>query len=542
MIAEHSTVLSDLSSAAQLALRHSRNKAIQSWLYVPLGILLILLPCFAVNKLFGLGSVTFPSSVACLVILFLALLLSEKVLGEHRTKRIVGVVEIPSGWVLRWINVLFTPSFVLLPLSPSIGGIEVLKMIAVFVIGFVVMMALAAYMTRGLQLVLGSSKRALTERAEELNPSSEEIPMTSPSTPARTSTPVTSSEQLSSDEINVQLPPRSRDIAHGWREEDLLRSSTPQTTSGDVTPRGMPHQAPIPPSRATRWAAIITAHIDHLTYAILFILVGLPLYYAVGYAMPMHLAFNILAYFAAMSLPPTWRTYLHPVLVSALLTVLGIWALGLIKGDDLHATLAAYKTGLGYVALWSGSSHQGLLPGAGDLFSSVLDAGIVSFALPVYQYRRELKQHFASILVPNVAISVGSLFAYPPLCYAIGISAPRSLSFTARSLTLALAIPAAANLGGDPNTVAALAIMSGIAGVLVGQPILRALRIPEDDYVTRGVTFGANSSAIGAALLLRTDPRAAALSILAMTIFGTITVLFTSIPPMASAIQSLVEL
>lgn len=69
---------------------------------------------------------------------------------------------------------------------------------------------------------------------------------------------------------------------------------------------------------------------------------------------------------------------------------------------------------------------------------------------------------------------------------------------------------------------------------------LADVRAYTDDYVTRGVTLGANSSAIAAALLLRTDPRAAALSILAMSLFGTITVLFTSIPPMTVVIQSLV--
>lgn len=37
-----------------------------------------------------------------------------------------------AGWALRWINVFFTPAFVLLPLSPSIGAVEVLKIIAVF--------------------------------------------------------------------------------------------------------------------------------------------------------------------------------------------------------------------------------------------------------------------------------------------------------------------------------------------------------------------------------------------------------------------------
>lgn len=37
-----------------------------------------------------------------------------------------------TGWALRWINVFFIPSFVVLPLSPPIGGVEVGKVIAVF--------------------------------------------------------------------------------------------------------------------------------------------------------------------------------------------------------------------------------------------------------------------------------------------------------------------------------------------------------------------------------------------------------------------------
>jgi len=63
-----------------------------------------------------------------------------------------------------------------------------------------------------------------------------------------------------------------------------------------------------------------------------------------------------------------------------------------------------------------------------------------------------------------------------------------------------------------------------------------------DDYVTRGVTLGGNSSAIATALLLMSDPRAAALSSLSMSLFGTITVALTSVPPIAHAIKGLAGL
>lgn len=37
-----------------------------------------------------------------------------------------------GGWSLRWLNIFFTPAFVMLALSPAISGIEVGKIIAVF--------------------------------------------------------------------------------------------------------------------------------------------------------------------------------------------------------------------------------------------------------------------------------------------------------------------------------------------------------------------------------------------------------------------------
>ncbi|KAI0418897.1 LrgB-like family-domain-containing protein [Xylaria grammica] len=531
---ENSTLANDLLVAAQLVARQSADQLVKAWLYVPVGIVAILATAFGVDKLLRLGAVSFPASVACLVVLFLALLLLEQIIGEHRTRRVVAVLEIPAGWALRWINVFFTPSFVLLPLSPPIGGIEVLKIIAVFVIGFVVMMALAAYMTRGLQLVLGSSKRAVAERAEELGNASDEIPMTV-TTSRSADTPSTRTASEAPVASEVPEPPSSE-------SRDTPPTQTPQGSreaSRDADPpRDLSAQTPPPSARATRWALVISSRLDTSIYALLFAFVGLPVYYAADYAMPLHLTLGVLAYATALSVPPTWRHYLHPVLVASLLTVLGVWVLGLAKGHDLATTLHEFRSGATYLTLWTAAQR----PGAGDVLASVLDAAIVALALPMYRYRRELRRHFAPIVLPNVLLAVASLFAYPYLCFALGIGATRSLAFAARSLTLALATPAVANLGGDANTVAALAITSGIVGVLVGQRMLALLRIPEDDYVTRGVTLGANSSAIATALLLRTDPRAAALSSLSMSLFGAITVLFTSVPPIVAVVRSLVQL
>lgn len=81
----------------------------------------------------------------------------------------------------------------------------------------------------------------------------------------------------------------------------------------------------------------------------------------------------------------------------------------------MDKSLDAYKTGTTYLSLWEGEKNIPL-PGAGDFLVSVLDAGIVALALPMFAYRQELKRHFFAIVIPNVAVSIGSLFGYPWVC------------------------------------------------------------------------------------------------------------------------------
>ncbi|KAK0118718.1 hypothetical protein ONS95_007606 [Cadophora gregata] len=540
----HSTLTSDGIEALRLVALRTWSRNLTAWLHVPIGIISILLACFGIDSLIGMSSVSFPASVACLILLLLGLILSDFAIGDRKTRAIVKVIDIPAGFALRYLNIFFTPSFILLPLSPPIGGIEVAKIIAVFLIGFVVVMAATAYFVRFLQLLLGSSKRAITARAEEMGDETDEIPLTD-ITPVRNNSQVTilmngTSTPRSMDESTNDLiaPQRAQDpsLIRGTGGPPEENNTPPASTR----PNPM-LQTPSPLTRPQRWAAFINSNIDRLTYLILFLFVGLPIYYGTGYAMPAQLTLTTIAYFTALALPPNWKRVFHPVLVSATITVLGVYILGVIKGDNLPTSLHSFRTGTRYLDLWHGKRNL-RAPGAGDVLVSILDAGIVALALPMFAYRQELKRHFFAIVIPNVSVSIGSLFGYPAVCYAIGISAERSLAFAARSLTLALATPAVENLKGDVNTIAALAIMSGILGALVGTQMLDWMQIPEDDYVTRGVTLGGSSSAIATAVLLQSDPRAAALSSLSMSLFGIITLALTSVPAIVKAVDSLVGL
>ncbi|KAF1344129.1 hypothetical protein BDV97DRAFT_403077 [Delphinella strobiligena] len=531
------TFLDDAVQAATLVSKSSWQRILMAWLYVPFGVTCILAILFGINSLISLSSVSFPPSVAAMIGIFLLLILSQAVLGDRKTKSILALVDIPCGFALRYINLFFCPAFVTLPLSPSIGGVEVAKIIAVFIVGYVVVFAFTAYFVRGLQLVLGVSRRATTERAEEMGEEKDNIPLSEvrhgspeeattpdpsyPPTPAELAAPegqplISGLDQATK---SLQAPTKAMDPDSVIGTGGPPVAETMTATSNISLP--LRHDA-APLTRPQRWAASITLNFDILTYTTLFIFIGIPIYYAVGYAMPIQLSLNVIFYFLALRTPPPYKTYLHPVLVASAFTILGVWILSLIRGHSLDDALEAYTTGSKYTQLWD--MEKGIAPpGAGDMFGSVLDVSIVALGLPMFRYRNELKARYVSIIVPNVVVSISSLFLYPMFCHAIGISGPRSLAFASRSLTLALATPATKNLGGDSYTIAPLALFS-------------------DDYITRGVTLGANSSAVATALLLTTDPRAAAFSSLSMGLLGTITVALTSVPPLVSIIRGLVGL
>lgn len=71
------------------------RRTLTAWIYVPIGALCILLACWGVDSLIKLSSVSFPASVALLVMFFFGLILGETILGDKRTKRIVQIIDVP---------------------------------------------------------------------------------------------------------------------------------------------------------------------------------------------------------------------------------------------------------------------------------------------------------------------------------------------------------------------------------------------------------------------------------------------------------------
>lgn len=160
------------------------------------------------------------------------------------------------------------------------------------------MVCVTAYLTRGIQLILNTSKRAITERAEEMGNEDDIIPLSdirqnindtdATTLPSGTSTPglysgTNTPPSTLADDLASQLatPQRAQDPSRirgtGGPPETPLHSPSILYTES---------QAPLPLTRPQRWAAFVNINFDRLTYGVLFLFVGLLIYYTTGYAMP----------------------------------------------------------------------------------------------------------------------------------------------------------------------------------------------------------------------------------------------------------------
>lgn len=283
----------------------------------------------------------------------------------------------------------------------------------------------------------------------------------------------------------------------------------------------------------------LTLRFDFMLYLIIFI-VGLPVYFCTGYELLVQLSVAILLFKACLLPPPKVKKYLHPILVSFSLSLLVFYILSLIKKQNFKVSIEHYKTGRTYLNLFNKSEYP-TWPGAGDFLLSMMDISIAALSLAMYRYRGDLKRYFFALMPVVIVFSFMSFFIYPPVCYHLGISPSRSLGFTGRSVTMALGTPLVHAIGGSNQLMAVTTILSGILGVFLGDWIsFTLLRIRKSDFVSRGVTLGVNCGAVSTAHLLSVDPRAAAMSSLSFTLFGTIMVILAAITPLVKIIRSLV--
>lgn len=152
--------------------------------------------------------------------------------------------------------------------------------------------------------------------------------------------------------------------------------------------------------------------------------------------------------------------------------------------------------------------------GGAQFVHFLLGPATVALAIPLYRQLELVRRSALALLVSIVAGSLTAAFSAMAIGWLLGCSRDTLISLAPKSVTTPVAMGIAERLGGLPSLTAALVILTGILGSIMGTSILNGLGIK--DWAARGVAMGTASHGIGTARALQVNEVAGAFAGLAM--------------------------
>lgn len=144
----------------------------------------------------------------------------------------------------------------------------------------------------------------------------------------------------------------------------------------------------------------------------------------------------------------------------------------------------------------------------------MLGPATVALAVPLYRYMHFIRRLWLPILTAIVVGAGVAAVSAVGIAAALGASRDTLISLAPKSVTAPVAMGITEKLGGLPSLTAALVVLTGVLGAVIGIAILRLVRIRDDRAC--GLALGVASHGIGTARAFLVNDIAGAFSALAM--------------------------
>ena len=162
-----------------------------------------------------------------------------------------------------------------------------------------------------------------------------------------------------------------------------------------------------------------------------------------------------------------------------------------------------------------------------QIISYLLLPATVSLAVPLYEQWQILKKNALAILCGITAGSLTSMLSVVALGVLLKLDPALTASMMPKSVTTAIGVEVAAELGGIGSLAGALIVLTGILGNLSASALCRIAGL--HDPVARGVAIGTGSHAVGTAKALQMGPVEGAISGLSIAVAGVLTAIICPI-------------
>ena len=157
----------------------------------------------------------------------------------------------------------------------------------------------------------------------------------------------------------------------------------------------------------------------------------------------------------------------------------------------------------------------------------LLTPATICLAISFYEQLGTMKKHMGSILLGLIAgtlCCLGSLYLMAKL---FGFDRVLTLSLLPKSITTAIGVPVAEEIGGIGAITSACIALTGVLSNMLGPVISRLLHIT--DPIAMGVGFGTSGHVIGTAKAAELSQLAGAVSSFALTCTGLFTTILLSL-------------
>ena len=153
----------------------------------------------------------------------------------------------------------------------------------------------------------------------------------------------------------------------------------------------------------------------------------------------------------------------------------------------------------------------------------MLGPATIAFAIPIYEYRQVIKAHALSIgLGIVVGMIVGVISAFY-LARVFHFDQATSYSLMARSISTPFAMELTSHIGGSVELVILFTMITGIAGVAMGDLLLLALKL--NSRFAQGASFGNAAHGFGTSKAFMRHREEGVVACLTMVLSGVFMVL-----------------
>ena len=154
-----------------------------------------------------------------------------------------------------------------------------------------------------------------------------------------------------------------------------------------------------------------------------------------------------------------------------------------------------------------------------------LKPAVVALGVPLYLQLSSIKQQFLPILASQLMGCIAGIVSVVVISKLLGASDVVIMSLASKSVTTPIAMEVTQVLGGIPSLTAAIVVITGLIGAIIGFKTLSVSHV--NNPMALGLSMGAASHALGTSAAMDRDQFVGAYAILGLTLNGIFTALLT---------------